>query len=275
MPDWLVLSFAFIFGAAVGSFVNVCIYRLPRRLSILKPPSHCPYCGMTLAAIDLVPLLSFLWLMGKCRHCKTPISWRYFLVELATALLFVAAVKVYGVRPEAVLVGAALAGLLVIAVVDWQFFLVPDEAVWALGLFGVGRQLLTQPFSQALTDSLSGALVTGGIIFLIGVIGSRLFRKEAMGFGDVKIGAAVGTHLGLSWTILLYFLLSSFIGLGMGFALNIFRWCSSQRGLTVKEFLQLFRGEMPFGPAMAGAAMVLLLHPSGVADFVAQFYSFQ
>lgn len=257
MLEKLIALFAFLFGMAVGSFVNVCIYRLPRRLSIFHPRSHCPNCGMTLRWVDLVPLLSYLWLLGKCRYCKTPISPRYFVVELMTALLFVAAVKCYHLSLGAVLIATSLAALLVIAFVDWEFFLVPDEAVWALGIFGVLRQIVTEASPRAVGFSLLGALVAGGIVWLIGVIGRWLFRREAMGFGDVKIAAAIGTHLGLAWTALLSFiLLSVFIGAAVGGSLAIIQ----RRSLT---------GYMPFGPAMAAAAGLMLLYPSQTVTFIA------
>ncbi|MFA0756790.1 MAG: hypothetical protein YPKNTGVA_002319 [Candidatus Fervidibacter sp.] len=260
MPTWLTTLFAFLFGAAVGSFVNVCIYRLPRRLSILHPPSHCPHCGTYLTAADLVPLLSYLWLLGKCRYCKTPISPRYFVVELVTALLFVAAVHRYGASVGAALVALSLAALVVIAVVDWEFFLVPDEAVWALGVLGGIRCLLTGEPLRALMVGFGGALVGALTIWLIGIVGRWLFRREAMGFGDVKIAAAVGMHLGLTWALLPFFLLSVFVGalLGVGLALL------QRRALT---------GYMPFGPALAMAAGALLLYPHEITEFVLRIYA--
>lgn len=259
MPKTLALVFAFLFGAAIGSFVNVCIYRLPRRLSIVHPPSHCPHCGTFLRVADLVPLLSYLWLMGKCRYCKTPISARYFVVELATALLFVAAVARYGVSVSAALVALALAALLVIAAVDWEFFLVPDEAIWALALLGLARCLFADAPLAGLLSSVAGAGVGAGVVGLVGTLGRWVFRREAMGFGDVKIAAAVGTHLGLTWTLLPFFLLSVFIGalLGVGMAL------AQRRGLT---------GYMPFGPALAVAAAVVLLYPHEVTDIALRIY---
>ncbi len=258
MPNWLVATFAFLFGAAVGSFVNVCIYRLPRRLSIVYPPSHCPFCGATLTVVDLVPLLSYLWLGGKCRHCKAPISPRYFLVELLTAVLFVLTVQRYPLGIEALLIAVSLAALVVIAFVDWEFFLVPDEAVWALGIFGFLRHVAhLNPHSVLL--SLFGAVFAGALVWLIGVLGRWIFRKEAMGFGDVKIAAAVGAHLGFSWMLLPFFLFSVFLGafLGIGIAL----W--KRKALT---------GYIPFGPALAIAAAVVFLAPTSVLQFVLRLY---
>ncbi len=259
MPHWFVNLFAFLFGAAVGSFVNVCIYRLPRKLSIVQPPSHCPHCGTTLAAIDLVPLLSYLWLGGKCRYCKTPISPRYFVVELLTALLFVAAVNRYLFNLEAILVSASLAALIVIAFVDWEFFLVPDEAVWALGIFGFVRYVLSEPTPHGVLVSLGGAILGGTVIWVIGILGRLIFRKEAMGFGDVKIAAAVGAHLGVTWLMLPFFLFSVFVGAAMG----IFVALVQRRSLT---------GYIPFGPAMAVAAAIVFLAPPSVTNFVLQIY---
>ncbi|MCS7192307.1 MAG: prepilin peptidase [Armatimonadetes bacterium] len=256
--DWFFVLFAFLFGAAVGSFVNVCIYRLPRKLSIVKPPSHCPHCGATLSAIDLVPLLSYFWLAGKCRHCKTPISPRYFIVELITALSFVASVKRLGYTPEAILVAFSLSALLVIAFVDLEFFIVPDEAIWALGLLGFMRYLISKP--QDIPIALGGALLGSFIIWVIGFLGKLIFRKEAMGFGDVKIAAAVGIHLGATWLLLPFFIFSAFIGVLIGIPIALMK----SRSIT---------GYIPFGPAMAIAAGIVFLAPPSVINFVLGLYS--
>ncbi len=260
MADWFVVLLAFLFGAAVGSFVNVCIYRLPRRLSIIKPPSHCPYCGMTLSAVDLVPLFSYLWLGGKCRHCKTPISPRYFFVELLTALSFIASVERFQPNLEAVLVALSLAALIVIAFVDLEFFIVPDEAVWALGIFGFMRWLVSNPSPKNIAIALSGALISGFIIWAIGVLGRLIFRKEAMGFGDVKIAAAVGVHLGATWFILPFFIFSTFVGVLIGIPIALLK----RRSIT---------GYIPFGPALAIAAGIVFLAPPSVINFVLSLYS--
>ncbi|MFA0752841.1 MAG: hypothetical protein IMHGJWDQ_000605 [Candidatus Fervidibacter sp.] len=258
MLSALVSLFAFLFGATVGSFVNVCIYRLPRRLSLVQPPSHCPHCGMTLTVIDLVPLLSYLWLGGKCRHCKTPISPRYFLVELLTALLFMATVHRYPLGMEAVLVAASLAALVVIAFVDWEFFLVPDEAVWALAIFGIVRQVITNSW-LGLGLALGGAAVASVLIWLVGILGRLIFRKEAMGFGDVKIYAAIGTHLGLTPLLIPFFVFSVVIGAVMGVVIALWH----RRPIT---------GYMPFGPSLAMAAAILFLAPPSVPEFVLRLY---
>lgn len=259
--DW-VTALSFLFGASFGSFVNVCVYRLPRRLSIVSPPSHCPHCGTPLKPLDLVPLLSFLWLFGKCRYCKTPISWRYFFVELVTGLFFVLSVHRYGVNLESLFVAVSLSVLLIIAIVDWQFFLVPDEAVWALGLFGVARQIFRLPVLEGVWQSLGGAFVAGGAIFLIGVMGRVLFQKEAMGFGDVKIAAAIGSHLGLFFPFLMAcFLISVFSGLFIGLFWSLWRRKS-------------LRGYIPFGPALALAAMLMLLYPWETVHTLSAFFDF-
>lgn len=259
MPNWFVVLFSFLFGAAVGSFVNVCIYRLPRRLSIIHPPSHCPHCGTNLTAFDLVPLLSYIWLLGKCRYCKTPISARYFIVELLTALLFVMAMQRYPLGLNAVLIAISLAALTVIAFVDLEFFLVPDEAVWALGILGLLRYLSFEPNLHGVFICLAGAVLGGAIVWTMGLLGRLLFRKEAMGFGDVKIAAAVGTHIGATWSMLPFFLFSIFIGAAMGILLALLQ----RRPLT---------GYMPFGPAMAISAAILFLAPESVTDFVLRLY---
>jgi len=210
-----VYIFSFAIGACIGSFLNVCIYRLPREMSIVSPPSHCPACGQPLAWHDNVPIISFLLLGGRCRHCGVIISGRYALVEAITGLLFVATVHSFvgagtltPVRAAAVLIVAS--ALVAGSFIDIERRIIPDEITLPGTVLGCLAGLLFPHLHDAgdpvlklvygplplpawgLAASVFGALVGGGFIYLSGVLGRIIFRKEAMGMGDVKLMAMVG-----------------------------------------------------------------------------------
>ncbi|MFH1429330.1 MAG: prepilin peptidase [Candidatus Margulisiibacteriota bacterium] len=201
----------FIFGLTVGSFLNVCIYRLPREKSVVFPPSSCPECGHKLSGLDLVPVLSFLFLLGKCRYCRNKIHWRYPLVELLTAAGFVLSGLMY---TDHVAMGAAIvfiSSLLVIFFADLDLFIVPDEAVIAGSIAGI-----TMAFVQkTIFSALLGGVIGGGFLLLIAVIGRAIYKKDVMGYGDVKLAAMLGVFLGASNLIValyLAFIIGSIIG---------------------------------------------------------------
>src|SRR6266850_3925613 len=237
----VLLIFAGIFGLLVGSFLNVCIFRLPREcMSIVKPRSRCISCRNFIAWYDNIPVASWLILGGRCRHCKVPISPRYAAVELLTGAIFAwgAYVQLYhGTLPEGwqraawfgVQSGLASA-LIVCTFIDLEFTILPDEitlwgivlglatgtafpfiyeltskpGVFMLGdvwpMFGVNRHVL------GLVLAAFGAVAGGGLIWLIGVLGKLVFRKEAMGFGDVKLMAFLGAFLGPQAIVMSLFL---------------------------------------------------------------------
>ncbi|MCS7223960.1 MAG: prepilin peptidase [Armatimonadetes bacterium] len=258
MPDWLIGLFAFALGASFGSFANVCIYRLPRRLSLIVPRSHCPVCGETLGLVDLVPLLSYLWLGARCRFCKWVISPRYFLVEAACGTLFFLSYKSHGFTTTSAITALSCLSLLILGVVDGQFHLVPTEPVWALFGIGLLRRLLEANPAWGLVDGLLGTLIAGSVIYLVGVIGTKIFKKEAMGWGDVEISAAVAIQFGASKMLLAYFILSVFLG--------------ALVALPIIIRLRSVRGTMPLGVALAGASILLLLYPEPVSQAVLRIY---
>lgn len=205
---WVIV--AFLYGSAVGSFLNVVIYRLPRGESLLSPPSHCPTCGTRLRVLDLIPLFSFLWRRGKCAYCKAPIAWRYFWVELLTASLFAFTVFLKGPTGEAVLLCFLLADLVAIFFIDLEHYIIPDPLNLAGFLLGVVRDLhhwMTQGSSWLplriplggvtlpIPWSFAGALLGMGFFYLLGRLGSWVFKKEALGLGDVKFAGALGANL--------------------------------------------------------------------------------
>jgi leader peptidase (prepilin peptidase)/N-methyltransferase len=200
----LLAPIAGLFGLVVGSFLNVCIVRLPAEQSVISPRSRCPNCGSAVAWRDNIPLVSWLVLAGKCRSCRSPISIMYPAVELTVALLWIFAVLHYGATLEAL--KAALFGtlLLGIALTDARAYIIPNEFSWG-GLI-IGLILSAAGGLTAVLGALLGAAVGFAILWLVGVIGKWIFKEEAMGGGDVKMMAMVGAFLGWQGVLLTIFL---------------------------------------------------------------------
>lgn len=203
VPPWAAVAAAAVVGSAVGSFLNVCIYRLPQGGSLIRPPSTCPACGHRIAWYDNVPILGWLWLAGRCRRCKARIAIQYPLIEALVAALWGLAVWHYGVTWPAL--SACLFGtlLLGIAITDARHYIIPDEFTWgglvlglllslAGGLAGLGRAAL-------------GAAVGFALLYAVAWAGEKAFGKEAMGGGDIKMMAMVGSFVGWSGVLLTVF----------------------------------------------------------------------
>ena len=246
--DPVIASAIFFLGLAFGSFLNVCIYRLPRGLSVVKPRSACPNCKHPIAFYDNLPVVSWLILRGRCRHCKTPISPRYWLIELLTACLWLACYWFFG-SSFATLKYCTFSFLLVgLIFTDAEFKLLPDKLTLpglALGILfsflvpvnDLAAQFLGPrvhlPFSIAISlrlislmDSLLGAAAGAGFIYGAGAIYFRWRHAEGMGFGDVKLMAMAGAFLGVKLTVLTIFtasLAGSLFGLWTVFAVWIKR----------------------------------------------------
>jgi leader peptidase (prepilin peptidase)/N-methyltransferase len=193
-----------VFGAVIGSFLNVCIVRLPAEQSVVSPPSRCPKCGRPVGWRDNIPVLSWLLLGGKCRGCREPISILYPLVELAVAALWGFMAYRYGLTLEA-LKGALFGTLLIgIALTDAREYIIPNEFTW--GGLAIGLVLSAGAGLDSLVASLIGAAVGFGILWLVGVVGTWAFKEEAMGGGDIKMMAMVGAFLGWQGVLLTIFL---------------------------------------------------------------------
>jgi leader peptidase (prepilin peptidase)/N-methyltransferase len=221
------LIIAGLFGLTVGSFLNVVIWRLPRGESIVSPPSHCPGCEQPIRWFDNVPLLSWVLLRGRCRRCRTAIAIRYPLVELATGALFVLAAWRWGEHlPTTAVVCAALAALLAISVIDWDFKIIPDRIskpgiVLAVALAPVTVLHpaawigVSNPVVAAWLHALAGSLAGAAVILAIRFLGTLAFRKEAMGLGDVKLLAFIGALTGplpVLYALILACLLGAVLG---------------------------------------------------------------
>ncbi len=225
-------AFIFVFGSVVGSFLNVCIHRLPLAESVIRPASHCPHCKKGILWYDNIPLVSFLLLKGRCRFCKERISARYFMVELLTACAFLA---VYGRTSswfEFIFYATFISSLIVATFVDIAHRIIPDEI--SLGVASVGLLLqLLRPLPTGahysfapIIDGLLGVVVGGGIIWLTGTLFDLVYFKllkrppiqgetESMGGGDVKLLAMIGAFLGWQQALLTFFL-SPIIGAAFG-----------------------------------------------------------
>ncbi|MFC1708788.1 prepilin peptidase [Candidatus Omnitrophota bacterium] len=219
--------FVLALGLCVGSFLNVCIYRMPREESIVKPPrSHCPKCKKMVTWYDNIPLLSFLFLGGKCRNCKTKISFQYFIVESLTGIMFLLLYRSFGLNWATLIYIIFVCGLIVATFVDFNFRIIPDEIniggiILALILSLAYPQLHNAPnHLLGLLRSFVGMIVGGGIIYLTGVFGDFVFKKETMGGGDVKLLAMIGAFLGWQIAILTFFI-APLIGAVVGIIIKI------------------------------------------------------
>ncbi len=235
----ILVFWIFAVGAAVGSFLNVCIVRLPRKLSLVKPGSHCPHCQSPIRFYDNIPLLSYLVLRGKCRNCKARISARYFLVEGLSGLMALALFKTFGLSPEFLVYFIFFSALLVIIFIDLDTWTIPDVITLPGVVAGVAASFLLPHLN--LWQSLLGLLTGGGVLFLV-AMGYQLLRKrEGMGGGDIKLLAMIGAFLGLPGVI--YTLLASSLAGSLAGVLMMFK--DKSGGAT----------RIPFGPFLALAAM--------------------
>jgi leader peptidase (prepilin peptidase)/N-methyltransferase len=192
-----------IVGLCFGSFLNVCILRLPADQSLLHPPSTCPRCGQRIAWHDNIPVASWLALRGKCRKCGNPISLQYPLIEALVALLWVAAYLTWGLTVHA-LAGALFGTILLgIGITDARHYLIPDEFTWGGLVIGLAASLTGgwQGFLQAVIGAAAGF----GLLYAVGVAGKWLFREDAMGGGDIKMMAMVGSFVGWKGVLLTIF----------------------------------------------------------------------
>jgi leader peptidase (prepilin peptidase)/N-methyltransferase len=196
-----------LFGAVIGSFLNVVAHRVPLGESLVSPGSHCPHCGAPVKPYDNVPVLSWLVLRARCRSCGAPISPRYPLVELATALVFAAVVAVRGFDDDLVLELPFVATLIALAAIDFDHRLLPNKIVYPMAAYGVIATLLVD-MGDLVENLIAGA---GAFAFLLAAV---IAYPRGMGMGDVKLAGAMGLYLGLSVipALLVAFLSGSVVG---------------------------------------------------------------
>lgn len=202
--DGLFWAYTALLGGAIGSFLNVCVVRLPEEESVVSPPSRCPSCAVTIAWYDNVPVLSYLWLRGRCRHCGEPISIRYPLVEAATAAAWVAMAVLYGPSWRALEGGVLFSLLLGIALIDVRHYLIPD--VLSLGGLAAGLALSLLPGGVGPAEAAAAAAGGFVLLWLVAAAGEWWLDRPAMGGGDMKMLAMIGAFLGPVDTLLSLFL---------------------------------------------------------------------
>jgi leader peptidase (prepilin peptidase)/N-methyltransferase len=252
--DWFVDGVLFVLGAAVGSFLNVCIYRLPQEgMSIGKPRrSICFSCRRQIPWYDNIPIVSYILLRGRCRQCGAPFSMRYALIELMTAVLFVLIWRRFGLDVATPIYLALTSALIVASFIDIDHFIIPDE----ISLPGMGIGLVVGilvpvvfPDSGFIPEkagmAILGGLVGGGALWAVGVIAKAILRREAMGFGDVKLLTMIGFLVGLKMTFLTI-VLSAFVGILITIPIHLF-----QR----KERY----AHLPYGPYLSLGAVLCVL----------------
>ncbi|GAC1317981.1 MAG: A24 family peptidase [Thermoleophilaceae bacterium] len=232
------LAFAAPFGLIIGSFLNVVAYRLPRGESLATPRSRCTGCGVEVRSYDNVPLLSWLLLRGRCRHCDQRISARYPIVELATALLFAAIVAVRGVSAELTLDLPFAAMLIAVANIDLEHRIVPNKILLPAAIFGVATSALVRP------HALPTLLIAGAAAFAA-MLAAALVHPGGMGMGDVKLAGVIGLYLGVS--VIPALAIAFFTGSVVGVALI----ARQPRGGRTRG--------LPFAPFMALGGLTALL----------------
>ncbi len=249
------MIFAFLFGLCVGSFINVCIYRIPDRKSIVTPPSGCTSCGKKIKFYDNIPVLSYLILRGRCRYCNESISIMYPLVEIVTGLLSMALLirfNIFNHQFSLYFIFMIFASaLLCISFIDLRHQIIPD----VISLPGILLGFVISFFSSHVTwlQSLTGILVGGGILYLIALLFEFLMNKEGMGGGDIKLLAMIGAWLG--WKAIPFVVLvSSLTGLLLGGASLLI----SKKGI---------RSRIPFGPFLSLSALIYIFYGNELIDW--------
>lgn len=311
----MILLLLFILGAIVGSFLNVCIYRLPRHESVAHPPSHCPNCNTRLQPLDLVPIVSQIALGGKCRYCGQKFSWRYAGIEFLTGLLFLLAGTQYvnlsggfaaPFDGDLARLGRDLifmATLVVIFWVDFDTRLVQLEATLLLGLSAVAYnvwQIHQGGYGAVTTDgglfaflvpaplpeSLLAGVVAATFIWILRAFFGWIYKREAMGLGDVFIVAAIAMNLGWHATLITFFFLAAVLGAIIGSLFQIprtvraYKWSKRRskqynspdiaRAMARHSFRKSL---MPFGPMLAIGAVAALLYGQQINDFYVGLYA--
>ena len=261
VPFWLILAYVAVFGLIVGSYLNVLIYRLPLGMSTVTPRSRCPACGAPIRALDNLPVLSFLLLGGRCRACGAPISWRYPLLETATALLFAGCAVAFGLSLQALMAAVFGCLMIVLAMIDVDHMILPDRITWpgiALGFLFHALLVvrLGLPWSHML-GPLFGAVLGGGLPLAIYGLWWLIRREEGLGLGDAKMMALIGTFL--EWKALL---VAFFFAVLAGSIVGLILMGRSGEGL---------RTRLPFGAFLALGGLIALFAGPAVIGFYMRF----
>lgn len=252
IPDIFILVLSFVLGLVIGSFLNVCIYRIPAKISVAWPPSHCPKCKNKIKWYDNIPVLSYLFLGGKCRSCKEKISLEYPIVEFVTACLTLLFVWRLGLTCWLPFALVTLYSLIVLSVIDMKLMIIPDRFSLGLIVVGLAASFVNPAFEGTVWNRLVSSLIGGAIgffgLWITAVIGQLIFKKEAMGGGDIKLMGAIGALSG--WIgVINALIVSSFAGV---FYFGIL--------MLLKKPAE--NNAIPFGPFLSVGLIVNILLPN-------------
>ena len=246
--------FSLIFGAIIGSFLNVCIYRIPENVSLWWPPSTCPKCKTRIKFYDNIPVLSYLILRGKCRNCKTKISMQYPIIEALTSLLTLLVVYKLGLTYWTAVALLITYCLIVLSMIDFRLYIIPDRFSIGLTVLGLLIFFINPAFSGSLSAKFIQCIIGGAVGFFglwgLAFIGSLIFKKEAMGGGDIKLIAGIGTLTGFNGVISTL-VISSFSALVYYAVLFIFK--KNPQDKTI-----------PFGPFISIGLFINILIPNNL-----------
>lgn len=243
--------FSLIFGAIVGSFLNVCIFRIPKNESIITPGSHCPNCNTPIKFYDNIPILSYILLGARCRYCKHSISIQYPIIEgITTISSFLIFIK-FGISIDYFVYFFFICALIILTVIDLYHQIIPD----VISLPGIVVGLLASLIIRNVSflESLIGMILGGGSLFIIAIAYQWLFKKEGMGGGDIKLLAMIGAFLGWK-SVFITIILSSFIGSIVGIIL-----------ISIKG--KDFKYAIPFGPFLSIGAAISLFYQNEIIDW--------
>lgn len=244
----------FIIGTVFGSFYNVVGYRLPKGESIIYPSSHCPNCNNKLKTLELIPVLSYIFQKGKCKHCQTKISTFYPLFELLTGILFALSYIAFGLTPNLLIALTFISMLIIIIVSDYKYMIINDEVLIFFGLTLAVEISIIYGFNT-LTAHIVSAVLAFLTMYLIKKIGDFLFKKESMGGGDIKLMFIFGLVLGYPMAIL-----SIFVGSMVGFPISLIMLNKNTQHI------------IPFGPFLGIGAIIILLLQLDL-DIILQLYN--
>lgn len=237
----------FLFGLTIGSFLNVCIYRIPKGESISFPPSHCMGCGTRLKSFDLIPVLSYLLAKGKCRYCGDKISLQYPIIEILNAFIYFLLFYKFGLSLLFIKYSILCSVLLVISIIDYNHKIIPNSINLFLLLYGIIFSIIDFSFNN-LTSNLLGLFIGGGLFLLIAII-----TKGAMGGGDIKLVAVLGLLFGLKKILLIIFL--SFI---MGAIISI---------LLLLFKIKKRKDYIPFGPFICIGGLITIIYGNNIIEW--------
>lgn len=243
----LICVFIFVFGLVFGSFYNVVGYRLPNDMSIIFPPSHCPRCNHKLKYYELIPIISYIFLRGKCKECKNKISFKYPLFELITAILFLISYLIFGMSINFFIAITFISVLIIITISDLESFIIPDEVIIVGAILIIIEYIISfflnkTSFTNQVIMPIINGLASFIILYLIKKIGDFSFKKESLGGGDVKLMFLIGMVLGIEMSVFSIFL-ASFIALPISIIL----------------LLKKDSNIIPFGPFISLSAVIILL----------------